>query len=239
VANGAHTVTAVATDTSGNQTTSDLVTVTVSNMAPAGISRRAFDTAFGTSGVPTITIPTSVAAGDLLVSAITTSSSSATFGTAPAGWTKVVSQKAVDFNSAVYIRVAQTGDAGTSVPFPSSLTTNYWTAGIVAYTGADQSAPIVGSSASAPTGQTQAITPPGIAVPAGAMLVSFAAADVSTARTWTEDAGTELFDVQPTSLSLVGNDQLVGSAGTVTRTSTISGAVQELAGYLVAIRPAP
>jgi hypothetical protein len=237
VTNGSHTITSIAKDTSNNATTSAPIIVTVANSAPSGIARRAVGTAFGTSGVPTLTIPSTVAAGDVLVAAVTTSSSSATLGTGPAGWTKVVSQKAVDFNSAVYVRVATAGDAGTSAPFPSSLTTNYWTAGIIAYSGADQSSPIVGSSASAPTSQVQSVTPPGVAAPTGAMLVSFAAADVSTGRTWTEDAGSEVFDFQPTNLSLVANDELVGSAATVTRTLTITGAIQELAGYVVVIRP--
>lgn len=239
VANGTHTITAVATDTSTNQTTSSPVSVTVSNTAPAGIARRASGTQSGTSGVPTVTIPASVVAGDVMVVTVTTSSSSATFGTAPAGWTKVVSAKGVDFNSAVYSRVAQAGDAGASAPFPSSSTTDYWTAGVTAYSGVDPVAPIVGSSASAPTTQVQSVTPPGVAVPAGAMVVAFAASDVSTARTWTEDAGAEIFDVQPTALTLVANDQLASTATTAARTLTISGAVQELTGYLVALRPAP
>lgn len=239
VANGTHTITAIATDTSTNQTTSGPVSITVSNSAPAAIARRAAGTQSGTSGAPTVTIPASVAPGDVLVVAVTTSSSSATFGTAPTGWTKVVSAKGVDFNSAVYSRVAQAGDASTPAAFPSSSTTDYWTVGITAYSGVDPVTPIAGSSASAPTTQVQSVSPPGVAVPAGAMVVSFAAADVSTARTWTQDAGTEIFDVQPTALTLVANEQLVASAGTATRTLTISGAIQELTGYLVALRPAP
>jgi hypothetical protein len=238
VANGSHTITAIATDTASNQTTSNPVGVTVSNTAPAGIARRAFGTQSGTSGVPTVTIPASVVPGDVMVVAVATSSSSTTFGTVPAGWTKVIGAKGVDFTSAVYSRVAQPGDAGAAAPFPSSSTTDYWTAGITAYSGVDPVAPIVGSGASAPTSQVQSVTPPGVAVPAGAMVLAFAAADVSTARTWTQDAGTEIFDVQPTALTLVANEQLAASAATVARTLTISGAVQELTGYLVALRPA-
>ncbi len=58
----------------------------------------------------------------------------------------------------------------------------------------------------------------------------------SPLRTWTEDAGTEIFDVQPTNLTLVANEQLQSAATPVSRTQTISGLPQELTGYIIALR---
>lgn len=239
VPNGSRSITAIARDPSGNQTTSSAVAITVQNTTAAGIARRTSATASGTSGAPTITVPAQVVSGDVVVVAVTTSSSSATFTTAPTGWTKTSSIKAVDFNSAVFTKVAQAGDAGSAVSFPSSSTTDYWTVGLAAYSGVDPTTPIIGATSIAPTTQVQSVAPTAITVPAGSMAVAFASADVSTARTWTEDAGSEVFDVQPTALSLVANDQLYSAAGSASRTLTISGAVQELTGYVIALRPAP
>ena len=91
---------------------------------------------------------------------------------------------------------------------------------------------------SAPTTRVQSVTPGPIAPSAaGEMIVSFAAADVSPLRTWTEGAGTEIFDVQPTNMTLVANEQLQSAAIPVSRTLTISGLPQELAGYIIALKP--
>jgi len=238
VADGSHAITARAVDNATNQATSAPVTVTVGNGSPpAQITRRAQATGAGTSSGASITIPTQVVAGDVIVVVAATSSSSATFST-PAGWTRIAGSKAVDFNSAAWYRVAQAADAGTSVAFPSSSATDYWTIGLVAYAGVSNLTPIDVFATSAPTTQVQSVTPGPVAPSApGEMIVSFAAADVSPLRTWTEDAGTELFDVQPTNLTLVANEQLQGAATPVSRTLTISGLPQELAGYILALKP--
>ena len=241
VANGTRTVSARAFDATGNQSTA-AVTVTTSNAAPpAGqITRRAQATNSGTSSGTRITIPAQVVAGDAMVVMATTSSSSATFPTNPAGWTRIANSKAVDFNSAAWYRVAQAGDAGTTVSFPTSSTTDYWTIGLVAYANTNAPTPLDLFATAASTGQVQSVTPgPIVPTQAGEMILSFAAADASSILTWTENAGTEIFDVRPTSLTIVANEQLQVTAASVSRTFTISSLPQELNGYIIALKPTP
>ncbi len=164
----------------------------------------------------------------------TNSSSSATF-TDPTGWTRIANSKAVDFNSAAWYRVAQAGDAGTTVTFPISSAATNWALG---WSHTRTRTPRPRSTCSRPrrpTSQVQSVTPgPILPGQSGAMILSFAAADVSSIRTWSEDAGTEIFDVRPNVMTLVANEQLQSAPASVSRTLTISGLPQELTGYIIA-----
>jgi hypothetical protein len=240
VADGSRTINARAVDNAGNQATASL-TATVNNTAPppAQIARRAEATSSGASGGASIVIPSGIVAGNAIVVIATTSSSSTTYPSNPTGWTRIASRAGADFNSAAWYRVALAGDAGTTVAFASSSATDYWTAGLVAYSNTNAQAPLDVFATAAPAGLVQSVTPgPIVPSQSAGMIVSFAVADVSSARTWTEDGGTEIFDVRPTNLSIVANEQLQTAPTSVSRTLTISGATQELAGYIIALKPA-
>lgn len=237
LSNGQHTVVATATDKIGNSAPSAGLTFTTSNPSSATITRRVSWTAGATTGTPFVTIPSTVVVGDVLLVSVATSSSSAVFATPPAGWTRLASTKAVDFNSAVWWHVVQASDVGATVAFPSGKSTDYWVAGAVAYANVDAANPIVGSTGVAPSSLVLSVTPGPITLPAGATAVSFAAADVSSVRTWTQNGGAEVFDVRPNNMTMAANETIGVAAGPASRTFTISGAAQELVGYIVGLRP--
>lgn len=90
-----------------------------------------------------VTIPSSVQAGELLLLFVAQSSFSATLFNAISGWLKIGEQRAggAAQTMAVFMRIAQTGDAGSTVTSTSVNSENY-TVQVRAYYGVDQVSPI-------------------------------------------------------------------------------------------------
>ena len=90
-----------------------------------------------------VTIPASTQVGDLLILIVGQASNSATLFNAVSGWTKQGEQRAggAAFTIAIYTRLAQSGDAGTTVTSTSVNVENY-TAQIRVYSGVNQTVPL-------------------------------------------------------------------------------------------------
>ena len=90
-----------------------------------------------------VTIPSTVQAGELLLLFVAQSSFSTTLFNAISGWLKIGEQRAggAAQTMAVFMRIAQTGYAGTTLTSTSVNSENY-TVQVRAYYGVDQTSPI-------------------------------------------------------------------------------------------------
>ena len=90
-----------------------------------------------------VTVPASVQTGDLLVLTVAQTTNSTTLFNAISGWTKVGEQRAggAAHTIGIFYRLAQNGDASSTVTTTSAATENY-TAHIRAYSGVHQTTPL-------------------------------------------------------------------------------------------------
>lgn len=173
-----------------------------------GIARRAAATgsAINTTDVGVV-VPASVQAGDLLVLAVCQTANAVTLFNAISGWTKQGEQRAggAAHTLAIYTRVAQAGDAGSTVTVTSTKIENL-AAAVIAYSGVNQTTPLDTAAvfAQADPAVTTASAPAVTVATAGAMLVTFYSVP--------SVAGTTLSDADWTSPSGFSNELTVCSA---------------------------
>jgi hypothetical protein len=148
-----------------------------------------------------VTIPSTVQAGELLLLFVAQSSFSTTLFNAITGWLKIGEQRAggAAQTMAVFMRIAQTGDAGSTVTSTSVNSENY-TAQVRAYYGADQVSPIdttVGFAQQDPAATTAS---------APAITTVTSSATIVTAFTIPTTTGVVLTDADWTAPANFGNE---------------------------------
>lgn len=148
-----------------------------------------------------VVIPSSVQPGELLLLFVAQASFSATLFNAISGWLKIGEQRAggAAQTMAVFMRIAQTGDAGSTVTSTSVNVENY-TAQVRAYYGVDQVSPIdttVGFDQQDPAATTAS---------APAVTTVTASATIVTAFTIPTTTGVVLTDADWTPPANFGNE---------------------------------
>lgn len=201
-AGGDYTITLTVTDNSG-ATNSTSRSVTVAPQTPGvGISFRAVaqNAKSGVTSIP-FTIPSTVQPGDGLVLLVTTNS--AVTGSLPDGWASEDKLSAgTSVTGQVFSRVAQVGDAGSTVTVTLNGTARV-NVQLVAYQGTSTTDPVSAVKHASDAGGTSHTTPT-LSATAGSWVVSFWADKSSTAHSWT-----------PPSSDVVTRSNLAGQSGQV------------------------
>jgi type II secretory pathway pseudopilin PulG len=168
---------------SGNSLTMNQYTQTTTTTTTTGnVSKRSAAYATSTSGSVTVTAPSGLTAGDLLLAGLSYQGSCMS---TPSGWILVRcdtnTSGSNNVTSAVYYKFATAADVTAgSFPFTTGGTSGT-VAGVIAYTGADPTAPIDTSGAA--TGSSTTATTPTMSVTSNARLVTFFAARGNTTVT--------------------------------------------------------
>ena len=239
VANGSHTLTAVARDGANLTTTSAPVTVTVSNAAPpsgAVLLGAAKSGDNGSSPSLVFNLP-AMQAGDQIVVGVQASND--TSFTLPPGWTVVN-----DFRPTTswHPRVVVLRRAAVAGESTVTIQTGYIgkTGVAVAYRGLDPTTPVIATTTASVDSTT--LTVPGITPGvSGARLAFFTGAQGhSTPTGWSPPAGmTEVGDTNTLQwISIAGHEQLLSSGAATGSRSAVFGGSFSLSGVLVALRPA-
>jgi predicted CxxxxCH...CXXCH cytochrome family protein len=148
----------------------------------------------GTATSESVTVPTAVSGGDVMVltaTGVTTSPLAA-----PPGWTLAGTQPSSVMTTSVWTKVASPSDAGGSVPvtFPAAVK---GTVQLAAYSGVDPATPVAAFSGAATHVTATKATTPTVTVPAdGDWLVSGWAVKSSAVTAWTAPGGTSRRDAQ-------------------------------------------
>ncbi len=189
---GPYTITLKVTD---NQSATNSVThdVDVSTTPPPSSDVSFVDqtqaSTTGSTAKPSVTIPTSVHAGDqlILVGGYTLVGSTPVTPTSPAGWTPVSSRVANGLESFVWTRRATSSDAGAAVTttLPSSVKS---TLTVASYRGVAASDGIA-DFASSTDGATTQHTSPTVNAPAGGWVVQLWIDKSSATTAWTAPNG--------------------------------------------------
>jgi type II secretory pathway pseudopilin PulG len=168
---------------SGNSLTLNQYTQTTTTTTTTGnVSKRSASYATSASGSVTVTAPTGMIAGDLLLAGL--SYQGACMAT-PSGWTVVRcdtnTSGSNNVTSAIYYKFATAADVTAGSFAFTTGGTSGTVAGIIAYTGADPTTPIDTSGVA--TGTSTTATTPTMTVTSNARLVSFFAARGNTTVT--------------------------------------------------------
>ncbi len=176
---GDYPVSLVVTDDRGGQSAAWTGTASVtSGPSVAFDGQAAFD---GWSAHPSVTVPSSVQAADTELLFVSTNLSGVTT-TVPSGWTQIAQQASGQLETTVFRRTATAADAGSTVTVPLASSGKV-ALQLVAYAGVD-SGPA--TTATAADSRTPTHTAPAVTVAtAGSWVVSFWAARVTDAGTWT------------------------------------------------------
>ncbi len=190
----------------------------------------------------TVRTPAQVQAGDVLLLALTTNSTTSTLGDAPAGWNPLASRDGNGVRSRLWSKTATAADADVNVTVTGSAAAkSVMTVGVYRSTGTGPATVAVAGGSDAPT---SSVTTPDAAVPgAGSWLVSV----------WAEKSSTDLTWTLPGSVTQRGTTAATGSgkvstawgdsAGAVPtgtaagRTATTSAATSRSATFSVVISP--
>ena len=242
-ASGSYPVTLTVTDNAGASSSVTHTAVVQSAEVPA--ASLDFVGATSTNGNRTshsVTIPTSVRAGDALVTYMTTNDSVVSV-TPPAGWTDVTSTIGSGTAVRVWTRTATSADAGRAVTAATSAIVKS-DMSVVAYRSTTGVAVVGPSASTVSTATTSTHTTPTVNVgTAGSWLVSYWAKESSTTPTWTAPTGQTLRTGSSgtgggaiSAISTDGNGPVpVGTAGGLT--AVTSEAVSRTAMVSLAIRP--
>ena len=177
-----YTVAAVdaAANVSGQSTPPATVTTPAGGGTPPPVGTVTFvgaATATGTTTTVAAGSPTGVAAGDVLVAAVTVRGAPTI--TPPAGWTQVrVDSNATTVRQAVFVRTATGASEGSTWRLSGAQTS---VVQVVAYRGVAATSPVVGSAGVTGTGTT--ITSPAAPAVAGAAVLTFAGTASATSLT--------------------------------------------------------
>jgi PKD repeat protein len=182
---GTYDVTLTVTDDDGatNSTTGQ---VTVS----APTSEIAFRAAAGTdanTNLASVTLPSSVQAGDTLLMFATLNTSTVTVGTPTGvtGWTQVQALPGNTMQSVLWRRTATATDAGATVRVPLSATSKV-SLQVLAYSGSTAANPVSAAAGAVETVTTASHTTPQVPVAAaGSYVVSYWADKTSDTTAWT------------------------------------------------------
>ena len=150
--------------------------------------------------------------------------------TAPAGWQSVERRIDETMQSQLWVRVAQSGDAGVPVRVATTATTKL-TAHVLAYSGTSPTTPISVAASLAETRKTTAHTTPVVAATPGSWALSMWSNKSSATTGWTTSAPVTIRQFQTTSgsgrvTSIVadsGDAVTTSTAGGVTATASQSG----------------
>jgi PKD repeat protein len=186
VAGGTYPVQLTITDSTGDHTT---VQQSVS-VAPAATSIGFVnsDAANANAKTESVTIPSSVHAGDALV--LVASSAVATPQTTPSGWQVVKTASTASMYSTVWQRVATAADPGSVVTVTFGTTLVKGSLQVLAYTGTASAAPVASAvSRSGSTSLTSFATPPTTVTVPGSWVLSGWFARSTYATTWLSPAG--------------------------------------------------
>jgi hypothetical protein len=168
---------------SGNSLTLNQYTQTTTTTTTTGnVSKRSASYATSTSGSVTVTAPSGLTAGDLLLAGLSYQGSCMS---TPSGWILIRcdtnTSGSNNVTSSVFYKFATSSDVTAgSFPFATGGTSGT-VAGIIAYTGADPTTPIDTSGAA--TGSSTTATTPTMSVTSNARLVTFFAARGNTTVT--------------------------------------------------------
>lgn len=144
-----------------------------------------------------VTIPASTQPGDLLVIAVAQTMNAATVFNAVSGWTKQGEQRAgaAAHTLAVYTRIAQVGDAGSTATVTSTQTENI-AIQVRAFSGVNQTTPLDAAVAfgEVATSDTSGSAPAVTIVTGGAMIMTVYTVPTTTNTTlsaadWTDPSG--------------------------------------------------
>lgn len=188
-----------------------------------------------------MTIPTTVAIGDLAIMAVTLGSTTGTISlTTPSGWTQLgTTDSRTSQQTAIYYRTIASGDAGTTVTITASGATSAQRFGavMVVYRGCDPTPTVqqVGNNTSGTT-----INAPTISVPSGGALLEVASSKGTSPGAWTQPAGFTLRQENhstsgsgDTTIAIAGN--LSGGTGGDTWTLAVS--TGQHAAFSIALAP--
>jgi PKD repeat protein len=171
-----------------NQGATGTTTSTVTVGQQAGIAFRGSATANGNVTSVTLTVPSSVRAGDgmLLFASLNNTTSAVT---PPAGWQQVAEQLGGPMRTDIWQRVATSSDPGSAVKITLSATAKV-DAQLLAYSGTSSSGPVAAWATAADTIQQTSHTTPTVTVSGtGSWVVSYWADKSSSTTTWTAPAG--------------------------------------------------
>jgi hypothetical protein len=181
----------------------------------------------------TVTKPTGVSAGDLLV-ALTYANTAAALWAGPAGWSKIA-ENTTQCSTAVFTRVAD-GSEGANFTFTRSGTSlNTAGAVVVRITGASGVTPAAGIGFDTDT----TLDLPSITPTVADTLLLQLVGRVSGGSSWTPPGtATERFDIDSsgTALDVAGGDEVVGAGATGTRTWTMAASANSR-GAIIAVNP--
>jgi PKD repeat protein len=182
---GSYDVTLTVTDDAGD---SDSVTHTFDvSDAPAESPVQFVGSAANSANTasPAAIVPTTTAAGDRLVLALSLNNTSRTF-TSPSGggWTLLNNVVADDMRTAVWTKVATAGIGGSSVSVPLSGTAKL-TITLAVYTGVDATTASLPFASAIDTGNHAARQTPAVNAPDGAWVISYWADKSATTTAWT------------------------------------------------------
>ena len=183
---GSYPVTLTVTNADG---LTDSVTnqVDVSASPPPAIGFVAATGATKNATSETVTVPSSVAAGDTMI--LTASGATTSTLSAPTGWSLVGTQPNSVMTTSVWSRAATAADAGTpvTVGFPAKVQGSVQ---LSAYSGVDSSAPIAAFAGAGTHAAAMQATTPSVTVPdSGDWLLSTWSVKSSTVTNWTGASG--------------------------------------------------
>jgi PKD repeat protein len=185
---GTYLVTLTVTDNDGLTGTATR-TVTVSEPPAVEVAFRGANGKAGNVIRPSVAVPASVSAGDVMVLALTVNRDTTIAN--PAGWTVIGSQAGPsdEVQTRLWSRVATASDGGSSVSMTLGARAKFALT-IAAYSGVDTADPIAVANSAAETARRAAHTTPGVpAVSGGDWLVSYWADKSSATTSWSAPAG--------------------------------------------------
>lgn len=212
------------------------------------IAFRASTEAHVTTGSLTITIPSAVQAGDvlLLIGGMNDAGVSANDWATPSGWTALDTRRVgSNLFAAAWTRVAQAGDPGATVTL-ATPGTGKACAIIAAYSGIDPSGPINISAAAAETTTTASHTTPSVATTAADTRIIVAAVQSDSAtQSWATVSSYTKRQDSIDNVNLSGHvtatlqDKAAASVGSYGGEAAVAGAASgKAAMYTIALAPA-
>jgi 3-phytase len=227
---GTYTVVVEVRDTDGAASVaSATVDVTATTTAPLAFRDVSGVNANSTAVAPRV--PASAQAGDALLLYVTANRSDVTLQ-APSGWQSLGRQVDESMQSQLWVRVAQTADAATSVRVTSPATTKL-TAHVIAYSGTSTTSPVSAAVSASETRKSASHTTPVVSASPASWVVSLWSNKSSSTTGWTAPASATVRQFQGTSgsgrvTSLVADSAApIGttSAGGLTATASQSGSM--------------
>ncbi|HET6561886.1 MAG TPA: PKD domain-containing protein [Marmoricola sp.] len=236
---GTYTVKLVVRDNGGLTGQSVQQVVVEAPPASQSIAFRAGANRTGNVSRPSVTIPSSVVAGDTMVLYLSINRSTAV--TNPAGWTVVGSRNGDrdQLQTRVWTKVATEADAGSVIRTPLGATAKY-ALSVAAYSGVDPSAPVAGVASSSETTSRAAHTTPEVTgEEPGSWLLSYWTDKSSTTTDWRPPAGQnvrgELIGVGTGRVNALLTDSQGGDGGL---TATASSASRKAVMWSLILNPA-